>query len=126
MNEYAEVVGTFQVPQLVQRFAGLQVRMEGGGWGGARGHFTSLGCTRGPPFHTCVHTFSHTCPYLSTPSTQSLANVLVVPPEALLTLVDGTLRMDHLQALQYIRLRQAAGGLVLVGCGVQCGGGGGV
>lgn len=37
---------------------------------------------------------------------QALVNVLVLPPESLLGLVDGSLRMTHTQALKYIKLRE--------------------
>lgn len=37
---------------------------------------------------------------------QALANVLVVSPEALLGLVDGSLRLGHQAALSFIRLRE--------------------
>lgn len=35
-----------------------------------------------------------------------LANVLVVAPDSLMALVNGTLRMPHQEALKYIRLRE--------------------
>ena len=37
---------------------------------------------------------------------QALINVLIVAPESLLGLVDGSLRMSHAQALKFIRLRE--------------------
>jgi hypothetical protein len=37
---------------------------------------------------------------------QALLNVLVVAPESLLGLVDGSLQMSHSQALKFIRLRE--------------------
>jgi hypothetical protein len=38
--------------------------------------------------------------------TQALVNVLVVPPEGLMGLVNGSLRLDHREALKFIRLRE--------------------
>jgi hypothetical protein len=37
---------------------------------------------------------------------QGLVNLLVVTPDSILPLVDGTLRLDHREALKYVRLRQ--------------------
>lgn len=37
---------------------------------------------------------------------KALINVLIVAPESLLGLVDGSLRMSHAQALKFIRLRE--------------------
>ncbi len=39
-------------------------------------------------------------------TTQALGNVLVVAPTALLGLVDGSLRISHSAALNFIRLRE--------------------
>ena len=36
----------------------------------------------------------------------ALANILVVLPDSLLGLVDGSLRLSHQQALKFIRLRE--------------------
>jgi hypothetical protein len=38
--------------------------------------------------------------------TQSLVNVLLVPPESLIPLVDGSLRISHAQALKFVKLRE--------------------
>ena len=45
-------------------------------------------------------------PHTHTLTQQGLANVLVVPPEAVLPLVNGSLRMAHSEALKYVRLRE--------------------
>ena len=37
---------------------------------------------------------------------QAFANILIVGPEALQSLIDGQLRIGHSQALKFIRLRE--------------------
>lgn len=49
----------------------------------------------------------HTGPYVASGlELQALTNVLMVPPESLLGLVDGSLRISHAQALKFICLRE--------------------
>ena len=36
----------------------------------------------------------------------ALANILVVSPDSLLGLVDGSLRLSHQQALKFVKLRE--------------------
>ncbi len=45
-------------------------------------------------------------PEAFTRDTQALANVLVVPPESLVGLVDAGLRLDHREALRFVALRE--------------------
>jgi hypothetical protein len=50
--------------------------------------------------HACVHvTRCASC-------AQALTNILLVPAEGLMALVNGALRLDHREALQYLRLRE--------------------
>lgn len=53
---------------------------------------------------------------------QALANVLVVPPESLVGLVNATLKMDHRDALRFIRLRADFGTARVDGRSLEVGG----
>ena len=54
----------------------------------------------------CVHSLNAPSAHESFSEMAALVNILLVAPERLLGLIDGSLRISHQQALKYIRLRE--------------------
>lgn len=54
----------------------------------------------------CIHGFDAQSADDSFTELASLVNILLVAPERLLGLIDGSLRISHQQALKYIKLRE--------------------
>ena len=54
----------------------------------------------------CIHALNAPSAYESFAEMAALVNILLVAPERLLGLIDGSLRISHQQALKYIKLRE--------------------
>lgn len=54
----------------------------------------------------CIRSFAAPGTYDGLADLASLANILLVAPERLVGLIDGSLRISHQQALKYVKLRE--------------------
>lgn len=54
----------------------------------------------------CIRGFASPSTHEAFADLASLVNILLVAPERLVGLIDGSLRMSHQQALKYIKLRE--------------------
>ena len=84
VNSYVESIRAAEIPQLTEKFTSIQVL------------FQSLLTLFGRQKVATV----------PLPSSQGIVNVLVVGPESVLPLVNGSLRMAHAEALKFVRLRE--------------------